>query len=103
MKHLGLLAGFTGGGGGRRGGGRRCRGGRPLAGLPLGRPVGALLLGEALDLERLGDLEELVELLLGHVDLAVVHEVQDVLHILGGDSPENSGGFVMKGHFERTC
>ena len=79
--HLGLLAGFTGGGG--RGDCRGC--GRPLAGLP--GPVGPL--GEALYLEGLGDLEELIQLLLGHVDFSVVHEVEDVLHVLGGDSPAN--------------
>ena len=84
MVHLGLLAGFTGGGG--RG---DCGGRRPLGGPG---PVGSL--GEALYLEGLGDLEELIQLLLGHVDLAVVHEVEDVLHILGGDPSANVNTFV---------
>lgn len=37
----------------------------------------ALLLDEALDLEQLGDLEQSREVILRHVDLALVHVVQD--------------------------
>ena len=80
--HLGLLAGFTGGGG--RGDSRGGGGRGPLAGPG---PVGSL--GEALNLEGLCDLEELIQLLLGHVDFSVVHEVENVLHVIGGDSSEN--------------
>ena len=49
----------------------------------------ALLLDEALDLEQLGDLEEAREVVLRHVDLPLVHVVQDrpdllVLDVLNG-------------------
>ena len=46
------------------------------------RHLVSLLVGQALDLEQLGHLEELGQLLLGHVHLAVVHEVQQQLHVV---------------------
>ena len=63
-----------------RGLGTRGLGGARTGGVGAGAAA-ALVLGEPLHPEIFGDGEEVVEILLGHVDLAVVHKVEDRLEI----------------------
>ena len=59
-----------------------------------GGHAAALLVGEAADPQTLGTLEEGVEGVLGHVDLAVVHEVQQAVHVLVLDVAQHDDGVL---------
>ena len=54
-----------------------------------GGHAAALLVGEAADPQTLGTLEEGVEGVLGHVDLAVVHELEQGVQVVVADITEH--------------
>ena len=104
------LEGGGGGGGGREGlhgvvGGEEGvmpeDGGALGGGLGLGRGGGGGVvvadLGQPLDLEALGHLEEAVEVLLVDGDLAAVHELEQGLHLLVADVAEEDDGVPVGG------